>query len=107
MESGRGAILKTTITKPVVIAMKTYNFKIVVEPDEDFDGNPAGWHAYCPVLERQGGSTWGETEDVALRNINEVVRMVVESMLEHGERIPEEPSDQVEVTVEPRVAVTV
>jgi hypothetical protein len=33
--------------------------------------------------------------------------MVVESMLEHGERIPEEPSDEVEVTVEPRVAVTV
>jgi hypothetical protein len=29
----------------------TYNFKIVVEPDEDFYGNPAGWYAYCPVLE--------------------------------------------------------
>ena len=85
----------------------TYNFKIVVEPDEDFDGNPAGWHAYCPVLEHQGASTWGETEDEALKNIDEVVRMVVESMLEHGERIPEEPSDEVEVTVEPRVAVTV
>jgi hypothetical protein len=36
-----------------------------------------------------------------------VVRMVVESMLEHGEHIPEEPADQVEVTVEPRVAITV
>src|ERR1017187_8391613 len=24
----------------------TYNFKIVVEPDEDFDGHPSGWHAY-------------------------------------------------------------
>jgi hypothetical protein len=33
--------------------------------------------------------------------------MVVESMLEHGEHIPEEPADQVEVTVEPRVAITV
>ena len=89
------------------MAMKTYNFKIVVEPDEDFDGHPAGWHAYCPALERQGASTWGETEDEALKNIDELVRMVVESMLEHGERIPEDPSDQVEVTVEPRVAVTV
>jgi predicted RNase H-like HicB family nuclease len=85
----------------------TYYFKIVVEQDEDFDGNPSGWHAYCPVLERQGASTWGETEDEALKNIDELVRMVVESMLEHGERIPEVPSDQVEVTVEPRVAVTV
>jgi len=28
-------------------------------------------------------------------------------MMEHGERLPEEPSVQVEVTVDPRVAVTV
>jgi hypothetical protein len=28
-------------------------------------------------------------------------------LLEHGEHIPEEPADQVEVTVEPRVAITV
>ena len=87
--------------------MRTYNFKVVVEPDEDFDGNPSGWHAYCPALERQGASTWGETETEALKRIDDVVRMVVESMLEHGERIPEEPRDQVEVTVEPRVVVTV
>jgi len=33
--------------------------------------------------------------------------MVVESMIEHGEQISEEPANQVEVTFEPRVAVTV
>lgn len=87
--------------------MKTYNFKVVIEPDEDFDGNPSGWHAYCPLLEEQGASSWGATEAEALENISNVVRMVVDSILEHGERIPEEPADQVEVTVEPRVAVTV
>jgi predicted RNase H-like HicB family nuclease len=87
--------------------MKTYSFKVVMEPDEDFDGNPSGWHAYCPALEGQGASTWGATEGEALKNISEVVRMVVDSMLEHGDRLPEEPVDQVEVTVEPRVAVTV
>jgi predicted RNase H-like HicB family nuclease len=58
------------------MAMKTHNFKVVLEPDEDFDGNPSGWHAYCPALERQGASTWGKTEDEALANINEVVRLV-------------------------------
>jgi predicted RNase H-like HicB family nuclease len=87
--------------------MKTYSFKVVVERDEDFEGNPSGWHAYCPALERQGASTWGATESEALKKINEVVHMVVESMLEHGEYLPEEPDDDVEVTVEPRVAVTV
>jgi predicted RNase H-like HicB family nuclease len=89
------------------MAMKTYNFKVVIEPDEDFDGQPSGWHAYCPALERQGASTWGETEVDALKKINDLVRMVVESMLEHHEPIPEEPADEVQVTVEPRVAVTV
>jgi predicted RNase H-like HicB family nuclease len=87
--------------------MKTYNFKVVIEPDENFDGHPYGWHAYCPALEQQGASTWGETPEEALKNVDEVVHLVVESMLAHGEHIPEEPADQVEVTVEPRVAVTV
>ena len=87
--------------------MKTYNFKVVLEQDEDFDGNPSGWHAYCPALERQGASTWGATQEEALKNIDSVLHMIVESMLEHGERIPEQPTDQVEVTVEPRIAITV
>jgi hypothetical protein len=39
-------------------------------------------------------------------HIDSLIRMVVQSMIEHGERLPEEPSDQVEVTVDPRVAVT-
>ena len=89
------------------MSMRTYNFKVVIERDEDFDGNPSGWHVYVPALERQGASTWGETQEEALKNIDEVLHLVVESMVEHGEPIPEEPADQVEVTVEPRIAVTV
>ena len=89
------------------MAMKTYNFKVVVEPDEDFDGNPSGWHAYCPALHEQGAATWGGTREEALRNIEEVVRLVMESMVEHNERLPEALVGEVEVTVEPRVAVTV
>jgi hypothetical protein len=34
--------------------MKTYTFKVVIEPDEDAQGNPA-WHAYCPALVGVGG----------------------------------------------------
>jgi len=66
------------------MSMRTYNFKVVVEPDEDFDGNPSSWHAYCPVLETQGASTWGATEAEALKNIDSVVHLVVASLLEHG-----------------------
>ena len=90
--------------------MKTYTFKVVVEPDEDALGNPA-WHAYCPALESIGAATSGRTRDEALKNINEVVRMIVEESLEEGRPLPESPADDVEVTEvskeTPRIAVTV
>jgi predicted RNase H-like HicB family nuclease len=54
------------------MAMKTYNFKVVLEPDQDFDGKPA-WLAYCPALESIGGATSGRTREEALQKINEVV----------------------------------
>ena len=81
--------------------MKTYTFSVVVEADED------RWHAYCPALERHGAATWGKTRAEAIKHIEEVVKMVVESLIEHGEAVPDGPSDQVQVSVEPRVAVTV
>ena len=62
------------------MAMKTYNFKVVIERDEDFEGNPSGWHACCPALESIGGSTWGETREAALKNINEVVQIIVDEL---------------------------
>ena len=62
--------------------MKTYTFKVVVEPDED------RFHAYCPALQQQGAATWGHTEGEALKHIHEVVQMVVEELLRDGESIP-------------------
>jgi predicted RNase H-like HicB family nuclease len=80
--------------------MKTYLFQVVVEPDGD------EWFAYCPALRALGGATCGRTREDALRNIQEVVGMVVDSMREHGDPIPEGPGDQVQI-LEERVAVTV
>ena len=81
--------------------MKTYVFRVVVEPDED------RWVAYCPLLETKGGATWGYTREEALKNIREVVQMTVESLLEHGELIPEGTASEVQVFSEPKVAVTI
>jgi predicted RNase H-like HicB family nuclease len=81
--------------------MKTYTFKVVVEPDED------RWHAYCPALESQGAATWGYTREEALKHIDEVVHLVIESMIEHGEELPTESAGETQVTVEPRVTVNV
>ena len=77
--------------------MKTYTFKVVVEPDED------RFHAYCPALQQQGAATWGHSEEEALKHIHEVVRMVVEELLKDGESIPA----GVEIREETLVSVTV
>jgi predicted RNase H-like HicB family nuclease len=90
--------------------MKTYTFKVVLEPDQDAEGNPA-WHAYCPALVYIGAATSGRTKEEALARINEVVHMTVEEFTDEGRALPEGPADDVEVSEiskeEPRIAVTV
>jgi predicted RNase H-like HicB family nuclease len=63
--------------------MREYNFTVVVEKDED--GN---FIAICPAL--QGCYADGETLEEALKTIEPVIKMHIESRLEHGESIPEE-----------------
>ena len=60
--------------------MKTFVFKVVVEPDED------RWHARVPELESRGAAAWGKTREEALRNIQEVAQVVIEEMLRDGEQ---------------------
>jgi predicted RNase H-like HicB family nuclease len=90
--------------------LKTYSFKVVIEADEDAQGNPA-WHAYCPALVAIGGATSGRTKEEALSNINELVHMIVQEFIEEGKPLPEGPGDSVQVAEiskeEPRIAVTV
>lgn len=77
--------------------MKSYVFRVVLEPDEE------AWRAYIPDLEQKGASTWGKTRDEALGNIREVAQMVIESMLDDGESLPPGVTE----VDEPVVAVTV
>ena len=63
--------------------MKTYQFRAVIEPDE------GGWIAFCPTLARQGAVTGGDTREEAHKNIREVLRMALESLIEHDEPIPD------------------
>ena len=81
--------------------MKTYTFKVVVEPDE------GGYHAYCPALRHLGAVTQGATEKEALENINEVIHMIVDELREDGAPLPSGSPDDVEVFEGTRVAVTI
>ncbi len=81
--------------------MKTYMFRVVVEPDDD------RWVVYCPALEKYAATTWGNTREEALQHIQEVIHMVLQELVDDQEAIPEEPLEEVIVTSEPRVAVTI
>lgn len=58
--------------------MKTYIFPIAFEEAD------SAWHVYVPGLEAHGAATWGKTRDEALRNIQEVVQMLVEEFDDSG-----------------------
>ncbi len=58
--------------------MKTYVFQIAIEPDEE------GWRAFYPAWEEIGASTWGYTQEEALKNIHEVLAMILEEFEEAG-----------------------
>ena len=57
----------------------------------------------CAGVGEQRGCDLGNTREEAFRNIHEVARMVIEDMMEGGERIPE----GVLISDEPLVSVTV
>lgn len=80
--------------------MKTYVFKVVMEPDAE------GWHVRCPALAPHGAATWGKTKEEALQHIREVVEMILEELAEEGAPVPEEPHGAVTVSEEPLVTVT-
>lgn len=44
--------------------------------------------AYCPALKHVGASTWGDTQEEALKHVGEVVEMIVKELIEDGEPIP-------------------
>ena len=78
--------------------MKTYQFRVVVEPDED------RWIAFCPALVKQGAATGGYTRAEALENIQEALEMVLESLIELNMPIPD---NEEAAGVEELIAVTV
>ena len=61
--------------------MMTYIFKIVIEEDPFSDGQMA-YHIYCPALKDYAASTWGYTREEAIKNIQEVIQMIIGELSE-------------------------
>lgn len=63
-------------------AMKPYDFKVILEPDES-----GGYVVSCPSL--PGCYSQGETVDEALANITEAIELCLEDLKARGEKIPD------------------
>ena len=100
--------------------MKTYAFEVVLEKDNWLDERIKDpiWRAYIPALEHQGAASWGYTQKEALKNLQDAVDLLVESLLDHGEELPfesllrhqevtSESRAQIQVSDVPLIAVTV
>lgn len=101
--------------------MKTYTFEVIIEEDEWLDErikDPV-WRAYIPTLVHQGASSWGYTQKEALKNLQDAVDLLIESLLEHGEEhllesivqhekeITSKPCSHIRVSDVPLIAVTI
>ncbi len=78
--------------------MKTYTFQVELEPDGE------GWHVFFPDWEEIGASTWGYTQEEALKYIREVLEMIIEEFEEEGTPLP--ATDNMAVSEGPTVMVT-
>jgi predicted RNase H-like HicB family nuclease len=79
--------------------MKTYLFEISLEPDEE------GWRAFYAPWEEIGASTWGKAPEEALKNIHEVLSLIIEEFIEEGKPIP--AAKKMAISEGTKVAVTV
>jgi len=63
--------------------MKIFNYTIIFEKEED-----GGYHVFCPAL--KGCHSQGDTYDEALTNIQDAIKIYLESLIAHNEIVPEE-----------------
>ena len=60
-----------------------YNYTVILEKEDD-----GGYHVYCPTL--KGCHSQGDTIEEAIENITEAISLYIESLVAHGEAIPDE-----------------
>lgn len=63
--------------------MKSYNFRIFIEPEED-----GGYHGFVPFL--PGVHTFGESLEEVESNLQDAIICHVQGLMKDGERIPQE-----------------
>jgi len=74
--------------------VREYNYTTILEKEDS-----GGYHVFCPAL--PGCHTQGDTFNEAIENIKDAIKLYIESLEAHNEKIPFE-----DITIKPlRVAV--
>ena len=63
--------------------MSEYYYTVIIEREQD-----GGFYAFCPAL--RGCHTQGNTYEETLKNIEEAIRLYLDSLKAHSEPIPSE-----------------
>lgn len=63
--------------------MRIFNYTIIFEKEDD-----GGYHVFCPTL--KGCHSQGDTYDEALTNIEDAIKIYLDSLIAHNEPIPDE-----------------
>ena len=63
--------------------MNDYSYTVIIEREDT-----GGYHAFCPAL--RGCHSQGETYEEIVRNIEEAVKLYIESLKAHSEPVPSE-----------------
>jgi predicted RNase H-like HicB family nuclease len=63
--------------------MTEYTYTVVMEREDD-----GGYHAICPAL--RGCHAQGDTYEETIQNIEEAVKLYIESLKAHSEPVPSE-----------------
>ncbi len=69
--------------------MEEYKYTIILEKEDE-----GGYHAFCPAL--PGCHTQGDTYEETLENIEDAIKLYIESLKAHQEPIPDE-----DITIKP------
>lgn len=70
-----------------VIKTRNYKFIAIIKPAEE-----SGYYAYCPLL--PGCAAQGETYSEAVACIEDAIKGMVEAMVEHGDSLPLEATEE-------------
>ena len=70
---------------------KVLNYRIIVEPETHEKTGKVVYVSYCPKL---GVSDWGRTVEQAIAHIREAIECHLESLVKHGEDIPQPDTDE-------------